>query len=154
MLVTYPGKEEEAVIRLARVGYDNAVGYLEGGFSAWQNAGKETETINRITAEEFARLYTTGKPVVIDVRKKSEFDSQHAVDALNIPLNQINSHLQQFPKNKPFILNCAGGYRSMIAASLLKQRGFDNFVDVVGGFTEIAKTDVPKTSYVCPSTLL
>lgn len=154
LLVTYPGKEEEAVIRLARVGYDNAVGYLEGGFSAWQNAGKETETINRITAEEFARLYTTGKPVVIDVRKKSEFDSQHAVDALNIPLNQINSHLQQFPKNKPFILNCAGGYRSMIAASLLKQRGFDNFVDVVGGFTEIAKTDVPKTSYVCPSTLL
>ena len=154
LLVTYPGKEEEAVIRLARVGYDNAVGYLEGGFSAWQNAGKETETINRITADEFARLYTTGKPVVIDVRKKSEFDSQHAVDALNIPLNQINSHLQQFPKNKPFVLNCAGGYRSMIAASLLKQRGFDNFVDVVGGFTEIAKTDVPKTSYVYPSTLL
>ncbi len=154
LLVTYPGKEEEAIIRLARVGYDNTIGYLQGGFSAWQNAGKETETINRITAEEFARLYATGKPVVIDVRKKSEFDSQHAVDALNIPLNQINSHLQQFPKNKPFVLNCAGGYRSMIAASLLKQRGFDNFVDVVGGFTEIAKTDVPKTSYVCPSTLL
>ncbi len=154
LLVTYPGKEEEAIVRLARVGYDNTIGYLQGGFSAWQNAGKETETINRITADEFARLYATGKPVVIDVRKKSEFDSQHTVDALNIPLNQINSHLQQFPKNKPFVLNCAGGYRSMIAASLLKQRGFDNFVDVVGGFTEIAKTDVPKTSYVCPSTLL
>ncbi|HLP50578.1 MAG TPA: MBL fold metallo-hydrolase [Chitinophagales bacterium] len=154
LLVTYPGKEEEAIIRLSRVGYDNTIGYLQGGFDAWKSAGKETETINRITADEFANRYLTSKPVVIDVRKKSEFDSQHVIEALNIPLNQINSHLAQFPKDKPFILNCAGGYRSMIAASLLKQRGFDNFVDVVGGFTEIAKTDVPKTNYVCPSTLL
>lgn len=154
LLVTYPGKEEEAITRLARVGYDNTIGYLKGGFNAWTVAGKETDTINRITAAEFASRYNTGAPVIIDVRKKSEFDSQHVAGAINVPLNQINSQLQQFPKNKPFILNCAGGYRSMIAASLLKQRGFDNFVDVDGGFTEIAKTGVPKTSYVCPTTLL
>ena len=154
LLVIYEGKEEEAIIRLSRVGYDNAIGYLKGGFDSWKNSGKETETINRITAEEFNRKYSAEKPVVIDVRKKSEFDSQHVVDALNIPLNQINNHLAEFPKDQPFILNCAGGYRSMIAASLLKQRGFDNFTDVVGGFTEIAKTDVPKTNYVCPTTLL
>lgn len=154
LLVTYEGKEEEAIIRLSRVGYDNAMGYLKGGFDVWKNSGKEIETVNRITAEEFVRKYSLEKPVVIDVRKKSEFDSQHVVDALNIPLNQINNHLAEFPKNKAFILNCAGGYRSMIAASLLKQRGFDNFTDVVGGFTEIAKTNVPKTNYVCPTTLL
>ena len=154
LLVTYEGKEEEAIIRLSRVGYDNAIGYLKGGFEVWKNSGKEIETINRITAEDFAKKYSAGKSVIIDVRKKSEFDSQHVADALNIPLNQINNHLAEFPKDKPFILNCAGGYRSMIAASLLKQRGFDNFTDVIGGFTEIAKTDVPKTNYVCPTTLL
>ncbi|HLP22206.1 MAG TPA: MBL fold metallo-hydrolase [Chitinophagales bacterium] len=154
LLVTYLGKEEEAIIRLSRVGYDNTIGYLEGGIDAWKKAGREMDTINRISAEEFAHRYAGSKPVVIDVRKKSEFESQHVVDALNIPLNQINSQLAGFPKDKPFILNCAGGYRSMIAASLLKQRGYDNFVDVIGGFTEIAKTDVPKTNYVCPSTLL
>ncbi len=154
LLVAYEGKEEEAIIRLSRVGYDNAIGYLKGGFDAWKNSGKEIETVNRITAEEFMKKYSSEKLVIIDVRKKSEFDSQHVFDALNIPLNQINNRLAEFPKDKPFILNCAGGYRSMIAASLLKQRGFENFTDVIGGFTEIAKTDVPKTNYVCPTTLL
>ncbi len=154
LLVTYEGKEEEAIIRLSRVGYDNTIGYLKGGFDAWKSAAKEIETVNRITAEEFVKKQASENPIVIDVRKKSEFDSQHVVGAINIPLNQINSHLSEFPKDKPFILNCAGGYRSMIAASLLKQRGFDNFTDVIGGFTEIAKTDVPTTNYVCPTTLL
>ena len=154
LLVTYEGKEEEAIIRLSRVGYDNTIGYLKGSFDAWKSAAKEIETVNRITAEEFVKKQASENPIVIDVRKKSEFDSQHVVGAINIPLNQINSHLSEFPKDKPFILNCAGGYRSMIAASLLKQRGFDNFTDVIGGFTEIAKTDVPTTNYVCPTTLL
>ena len=154
LLVAYAGKEEEAIIRLARVGYDGVIGYLAGGFDSWKKAGKEIATINRITAQQFASKYRLEKPLVIDVRKKSEFDSEHVVGAINIPLNQINNHLSEFPKNKPFILNCGGGYRSMIAASLLKQRGFDNFTDVAGGFGEIAKTDVPKTNYVCPTTLL
>jgi rhodanese-related sulfurtransferase len=88
------------------------------------------------------------------VRKKSEFDSEHLINAINIPLNQINNHLSSFPKNEPFILHCAGGYRSMIAASILKQRGWDNFVDVEGGFAELSKTAIPKTAYICPTTLL
>jgi hydroxyacylglutathione hydrolase len=92
--------------------------------------------------------------LVIDVRKASEFESSHVIGALNIPLVKINNHLADFPKDKPFILHCAGGYRSMVAASILKQRGWNNFVDVIGGFTEISKTSVPKTNYIAPVTLL
>lgn len=154
LLVTDPGREEECIIRLSRVGYDNTLGYLEGGFDSWKKAGKETETVKRITAEEFAKLYEAEKPLVIDIRKKSEYDAEHVIDALNIPLNQLNGHLAAFPKDKPFVLHCAGGYRSMIAASILKQRGWNDFSDVSGGFSEMAKTNVPKTAYVCPTTLL
>jgi glyoxylase-like metal-dependent hydrolase (beta-lactamase superfamily II)/rhodanese-related sulfurtransferase len=153
LLVTEPGKEEESIIRLSRVGYDNTIGFLKGGFPAWKAAGKEVDTVSRINAEEFAKRYAT-KPVIIDVRKKSEFDSEHVVDAINVPLNQINQHLAQFPKDTPFIVHCAGGYRSMIAASILKQRGWENFVDVEGGFSAIKQTEVKRTEYVCPTTML
>jgi glyoxylase-like metal-dependent hydrolase (beta-lactamase superfamily II)/rhodanese-related sulfurtransferase len=153
LLITETGKEEEAIIRLSRVGYDNTIGYLEGGFDAWKNSGKEVDTVNRISAEEFATQYNN-KPIIIDVRKKSEFDSEHVVGAVNIPLNEINNHLAEIPKDKPFVLHCAGGYRSMIAAAMLKQRGWENFVDVRGGFADIAKTNAAKTDYVCPTTLL
>jgi hydroxyacylglutathione hydrolase len=153
LLITETGKEEEAIIRLSRVGYDNTIGYLEEGFDAWKNSGKEVDTVNRISAEEFATQYNN-KPIIIDVRKKSEFDSEHVVGAVNIPLNEINNHLAEIPKEKPFVLHCAGGYRSMIAAAMLKQRGWENFVDVRGGFADIAKTNVAKTDYVCPTTLL
>jgi rhodanese-related sulfurtransferase len=153
LLITDKGKEEEAIIRLSRVGYDHTIGYLEGGFDAWEKAGMETDSVQRITANE---LELNHKPttLIIDVRKKSEFDSEHLINAINIPLNQINNHLSSFPKNEPFILHCAGGYRSMIAASILKQRGWDNFVDVEGGFAELSKTAIPKTAYICPTTLL
>lgn len=153
LLVTYAGKEEEAMIRLSRVGYDNTIGYLKGGFEAWKAAGKEVDTTARISAQEFADKYSKDT-LVVDVRKKSEFDSEHVVDAVNIPLNSIYSHLSEIPKDKIFVLHCAGGYRSMIASSILKQLGYDNFADVEGGFKEIATTDVPKTDYVCPTTLL
>lgn len=153
LLVTDPGREEESVIRLSRVGYDFAIGFLESGFEAWKNAGKEVDHVKRMNATELVQANAAGTPI-IDVRKKSEFDSEHVVGAVNIPLNQINQHLAEIPKDKPFILHCAGGYRSMIAASILKQRGWDDFKDVRGGFTEIAKTELPKTEYVCPSTLL
>lgn len=153
LLVTEPGKEEESIIRLSRVGYDFTIGYLEGGFEAWRSAGKEVDTVPRISAEEFAERYAT-KPLVFDVRKKSEFDSEHVEGAINVPLNRINEHLAEFPKDKPFILHCAGGYRSMIAASILKARGWDDFVDVESGFSGIARTDVPRTAYVRPTTLL
>ena len=154
LLVTDEGKEEETIIRLSRVGYDNTVGFLKGGFISWKNANKPVEQINRITADDFAQKIKNEKVMVIDVRKKSEFDSEHLVGAINIPLNTMNDNLSSFPKDKSFVLHCAGGYRSMIAASILKQRGWSKFVDVIGGFNEIKKLDVPKTEYICPSTLL
>lgn len=154
LLVCDEGSEEEAITRLSRVGYDHVIGYLKGGFPAWKAAKKDIEKVRRIDAAEFAERYEGRIPHIIDIRKKSEFDSEHVVGAHNIPLNRINEHLAEFPKNKPFIIHCASGYRTMIAASILKQRGWDNFVDVEGGFAEIAKTKVPRTEYVCPTTLL
>lgn len=153
LLVTEPGREEESIIRLSRVGYDNAIGYLEGGFDSWRKAGKEVDAVSRITAEEFAKCFAT-EPLVFDVRKQSEFNSEHVEGAINVPLNRINEHLAEFPKDKPFILHCAGGYRSMIAASILKARGWDDFVDVETGFSGIKKTGVKVTDYVCPTTML
>jgi len=147
-------KVQEAIIRLSRVGYDHAIGYLEGGFQAWVNAGKEVDTVKRISAKELENLEEIHATPIIDVRKKSEYDSEHLVNAINIPLNEINLHLSEFPKDQHFVLHCAGGYRSMIAASILKQRGFENFVDVIGGFNEIKMTNLPITNYVCPTTLL
>ena len=147
-------KVEEAITRLSRVGYDNTIGFLDGGFSTWANAGKEIDTVGRITAEELESKSKNEEVTIFDVRKISEFKSEHLVDAENIPLNELSNHISEFPKDKDFILHCAGGYRSMIAASMLKQRGFDNFVDVIGGFGAIKETSMPKTDYVCPSTLL
>lgn len=147
-------KVKETIIRLSRVGYDNAIGYLEGGFEAWKNAGKEIDIVNRITAAQLEKHSKEDQLVIIDVRKASEFESEHLIDAVNIPLNVMLNHLSKFPKDKVFVLHCAGGYRSMIAASMLKQRGYDNFVDVIGGFSAIKNTLMPKTDYVCPTTLL
>lgn len=155
LLVTEAGKEEEAVTRLSRVGYDNTLGYIKGGFAAWKKAGKEWETTNRITPAELEKQVASGNaPLIIDVRKRSEFDSEHLIDAVNIPLNEINKHLAEIPKNKPFVLHCQGGYRSMIASSILKQRGWDNFADVIGGFDDLKETGLKKSDYICPTTLL
>ncbi|MBT8184377.1 MAG: MBL fold metallo-hydrolase [Eudoraea sp.] len=154
LLVTYPGKEEEAITRLSRVGYDNTIGYLEDGFGSWKSSGKDFETSERISAEQLENIAKDELPLVIDVRKKSEFDSEHLIGAINVPLNEINQHLAQFPKDKPFVMYCGGGYRSMIAASILKQRGWSNFTDVAGGFDELTKTGLEKSDYICPSTML
>ena len=155
LLVTDSGREEECMIRLSRVGYDNTIGYLEGGFESWKQAGKEIDSLKRISGEQLEVMLQAKDLPLFDVRKKSEFDSEHLLNSINIPLNQLNAKLENFPKDKTFVIYCAGGYRSMIAASILKQRGFDNFMDVSGGFNEIAKTtQLPKTTYVCPSTLL
>ena len=153
VLVCPEGKEEEAIIRLARVGYDHAIGYLSGGFEAWKSASRPYETSERISAKSFAEQFDNGNSIVIDVRKVSEFESEHVENAINIPLNQLEKNIREIP-SKQFYLHCAGGYRSMIAASILKKYGIENFVDVEGGFAEIQKTSVPVTEYVCPSTLL
>ncbi|MBU3025583.1 MBL fold metallo-hydrolase [Zobellia galactanivorans] len=154
LLITYPGKQEEAITRLSRVGYDNTIGYLKEGFDTWKNANKEIETVGRITPQELELAYASEKPLIIDVRKKSEFDSEHVIGAINVPLNEINRNLARFPKDRPFVIHCAGGYRSMIAASILKQRGWDDFVDVAGGFEEMKNTGIRISEYVCPTTLL
>ncbi len=153
LLITEVGKEEEAITRLSRVGYDNTQGYLADGMKSWEAAGKEVDTINRITAEELEQKMNQDI-VIIDVRKKSEFDSEHIKGVVNVPLNQINQHLEKFPKEQEFVLHCAGGYRSMIAASILQQRGWSQLTDVIGGFKSIKETTIPVTAYVCPSTLL
>ncbi|WP_291866429.1 MBL fold metallo-hydrolase [Maribacter sp.] len=154
LLVTYPEQEEESLTRLSRVGYDNTIGFLGGGLPSWRKAGKEIDRINRITSKEFEAGYIAKMPLIIDIRKKSEYNSEHVIGAINIPLNEINQRLAELPKEKPFVIYCAGGYRSMIAASILKQRGWDDFADVIGGFTDIKETDLKISDYICPTTQL
>lgn len=156
LLVTAPGREQEVVTRLARVGYDNAIGFLEGGFEAWKNAGKETDSIISVSAAAFAAAEVSNPDInILDVRKKSEYDSEHIVNAINTPLDFINESMQQIDKNKTYYVHCAGGYRSMIFTSILRARGYDNLIDVDGGFAAIKESGKFKiTDYVCPSTLL
>lgn len=139
-LVTPVGLEEETVLRLARVGYDHSIGYLKGGFDSWQQAGKEVDEIASISAGEFAGQYTQG--TVVDVRRPDEFAVEHVEDAKNLPLDNLNDHMAEIDKNKPVFIHCAGGYRSMVAASILKARGFDNLINVEGGMGAIKKTPV------------
>lgn len=143
LLITEAGKEEETVTRLARVGYDFVIGFLKGGFEAWASSGMETDEIDRISAAEFAERADVNTDVIIDVRKPSEYESGHVESALNLPLDFINQNLGTFPKDTHFFMHCAGGYRSMIAASILKSRGWNNFTEVAGGFSAISKTDIP-----------
>ena len=154
LLITDPGKEEESIIRLARVGYDHAIGFLKGGIEAWKLANKEIDQLERIEVSTLLTEQEKGMKV-FDIRKKNEYNSQHLIGAENTPLGNLNEYLSTFPKNEKFALHCAGGYRSMIAASMLKQRGWDNFVDVRGGFDEILENEEAKlTEYVCPTSLL
>jgi len=155
LLVTDPGREEEVVTRLARVGYDHTIGYLKGGFDAWKKSGKETDLIKSISADELSALQTKEKVNILDVRKKSEYQSEHILDAENTPLDNINDSMAQIDRNKTYYVHCAGGYRSMIFTSILRARGYDNLVDVNGGFKAIRESGKFTISdYVCPSTLL
>ena len=156
LIVTDPGREEEVIIRLARVGYDYCIGYLDGGIDAWKKAGKETDTIKSISFDELAEIVTKNKDAhILDVRKKSEYDSEHVVNAENAPLDFINDSMAQINRKETYYVHCAGGYRSMIFVSTLRARGFDNLVDIKGGFKEMKESNKFKiTDYVCPSTLL
>lgn len=154
ILVTAPGEEAETVTRLARVGFDNVIGYLEGGFAAWKQAGKETDTVNRISAEQFKSELKIGESTVIDVRKDTEYAAEHVEEAYSRPLAAINAWFAAVDDSKPFYLHCAGGYRSMIAASILKSRGIHNFKEIEGGFKSIAEAGVSKTDFVCQSKLV
>ena len=152
LLVTEPGREEEAVTRLSRVGFDNTLGHLKGGFEAWKKAAMEYDVVSSITADTFKKELEEGNQAVFDVRKESEYLSEHVLDANNTPLDFLNDHLAEFPE-KPFFVHCAGGYRSMIASSILKSRGIHNLIDVQGGFKAIQEAGVPVSEFVCPTTL-
>ena len=151
LIVADTGREEEIVMRLARVGYDNTLGYLQGSFAAWQAAGKDVETIESISASEFEKRFQANALAVFDVRKPGEFEAEHVACAVNAPLDFLNDHLASIPKEGDVYLHCAGGYRSMVAASILKARGWNNIIDVDGGFKAIAATSVPRTTFTCSS---
>ncbi|GGH20764.1 MBL fold metallo-hydrolase [Dyadobacter endophyticus] len=156
LVIADQGREEEVVTRLARVGYDYTIGYLKGGFQAWEKAGKETDQIESVTAIEMAELLKKAPSLtVLDVRKASEHFSEHVIGSENIPLDYLNDRLAEIGKDKTYLVHCAGGYRSMIFNSILKSRGYDNLIDVQGGFKAIKESGlVPVSNYVCPSTML
>ncbi len=154
LLITEPGNEEEAVTRLSRVGFDNVLGHLKGGFETWASAGKEVDTVKRISAEQFQKEFKKDESVVVDVRKESEYAAEHVEDAYSKPLAYINDWIKDINPKEHFYMHCAGGYRSMMAASILQGRGYRNFTEVEGGFNDIAKTEVPKTDFVCQTKVL
>ena len=151
LLIIPEGREEETIMRLSRVGFDHVLGYLQGGISAWQSAGFETDSIHSISPEEFSKTLTKTS-IVVDARKPSEFDAEHVDNALNLPLDSINENFQSVPKGNDFFLHCAGGYRSVIMASILKSRGIHNFINIEKGMNGIKQTSVSCTQFVCPST--
>jgi len=154
LLVTDVGFEEEAVTRLSRVGFDNVLGHLKGGFSAWLQSGKQADIVDRITAAQFAKEVVIGKDKVIDVRKETEYAAEHVEEAYNRPLAAINDWIKDIHPGEHFFIHCAGGYRSMIASSILQARGYRNFTEVEGGFKAISETAVPKTDFVCQSKMM
>lgn len=151
LIVAPEGREQETITRLSRVGFDHVLGYLQGGIAAWENAGFETDSMPSITPEQFAAEYS-GNSVVVDARKPGEYQAEHVENAINIPLDTVNTHLDQVPKNENFYLHCLGGYRSVIMGSILKSRGIHNLVNIEKGFNGIKQTAVNVTQFVCPST--
>ena len=150
LIVADPGMEEEVVTRLSRVGYDNCIGFLDGGFDAWKNSGKEVDTLPQVTAQELKGI---ADATVVDVRKSGEYLSEHLIDAIHVELDYINDQMSSVPQEGTFYVHCAGGYRSVIASSILKARGYHNMVDVAGGFKAIKEAGLNVSDYVCPSTL-
>lgn len=155
LVVAEVGREEEVITRLARVGYDYSIGYLAGGFATWKIEGREVDSITSISAVDFAKI-KEGDPNIhiLDVRKNSEYLSEHVIEAENTPLDYINESMLKVDKNKTYYVHCAGGYRSMIFTSVLRARGFENLIDIAGGFKsikELGRTEV--SAYVCPSSL-
>jgi len=154
LLVTEEGFEEETVTRLSRVGFDNLLGHLKGGFAAWLAAGKEADVVDRITAWQFAKDVTIGEDKIIDVRKESEYAAEHVDKAYSRPLASINEWVKDLNPKEHFFLHCTSGYRSMIAASILQARGYRNFTEIADGFKAINETTVPKTDHVCQSKVM
>ena len=153
LLIAPEGKEKEAITRLSRVGFDNTIGYLAGGIEAWEEDAKDIDTVKSVSAVTMNEARQSSDVKIYDVRKISEYQSEHIQDAINTPLSRLNNHLAEYPKDEEVYVHCAGGYRSMIAASILKARGYHKIIDVQGGFKAIKETSIPLTEYVCPTTL-
>lgn len=153
LLVCPEGREEETITRLARVGFDQTLGYLKGSFDAWKKEGKDFDTMSSVSTATFEKIYQKEQPPVFDVRKESEYLSERLQEANNSPLDFLNDYLSEFPSKGDFYIHCAGGYRSVIAGSILKKRGIHNLVNIEGGFKALQETELPLTEYVCPSTL-
>ncbi|NJB36495.1 MBL fold metallo-hydrolase [Croceivirga sp. JEA036] len=153
LLVVEEGREEEVVTRLSRVGFDNTLGYLKGGFEAWKKASMEYDTVSTVPATALKEAMDAEDVPVFDVRKPGEYISEHIPNAHTTPLDFLNNHLAEFPSEETFYVHCAGGYRSMIAASILKSRGIHNLIDVAGGFKAIKEAGIPVSDYVCPTTI-
>ncbi|MCD0456544.1 MBL fold metallo-hydrolase [Chryseobacterium sp. LC2016-27] len=149
LLITDENKQEETLTRLSRVGFDTILGFLEGGFEAWKKNGREIDTVNRISAKQFESEIKNKEVKIIDVRKESEYQSEHVNEAYNMPLAYINDWIGDLDSEKHFYIHCAGGYRSMMAASILQARGYRNFTEIEGGFAAIANTEVSKSNFVC-----
>lgn len=153
LIVAPKGKEEEVIIRLSRVGFDNTLGYLDGSFNAWKEAGKEVDTLQSVSAKTLEQEINKNNVPVFDVRKPGEYENEHILDVVSTPLDYINNYVDEFPTDTDFYVHCAGGYRSVIASSILKARGIHNVIDVAGGYADIKKTAIVRTEKVCPSTL-
>ena len=151
LLITDQGKEEETITRLTRVGYDHTIGYLDGGFERWTDAGKEIDTIETISADIFEQAVNENEIIALDVRKPGEYESEHLEFTLSRPLDFINEWMPEIDPQSTYYIHCAGGYRSMIAASILKSRGVENVIDVAGGYGAIKKTGLKTTDFACPS---
>ena len=152
LLISPEGREEEVITRLSRVGFDNVLGYLQGSFTTWQKAEKEIDTLESVSAAVLEEKIKENA-IVFDVRKPGEFENEHIKIAESTPLDFLNNHISEFPKKGDFYVHCAGGYRSVIASSILKARGFHNVIDVAGGYAAIRNTAIERTAVVCPSTL-
>ncbi|MBL4708112.1 MAG: rhodanese-like domain-containing protein, partial [Flavobacteriales bacterium] len=147
LLVVPEGRLEEVITRLSRVGFDNTIGYLEGGIEAWKAAGKEVDQLASISAAQFATDFD--QHPTFDVRKEGEFSAAHVESADSTPLGSLNNHLGEFPRLGDFFIHCAGGYRSVIAASLLKARGIHNMINVEGGMDAIKETKLAVVDKSC-----
>ncbi|MFK7775277.1 MAG: rhodanese-like domain-containing protein [Saprospiraceae bacterium] len=155
LLIAEPGREEEVITRLSRVGFDHTIGYLEGGFEVWKKTGKEMDTIESISVSDLAERMKSEDINILDVRRASEYNSVHVKGAINVPLDYINENMSEVDKNKTWYVNCRSGYRSMVFASLLRARGYDNLIDVKGGFVDMKESGAFElTEYVCPTTML
>lgn len=149
LIVAEKGREEEVVTRLARIGYDNSLGYLKGGIEAWKTAGNDLDSLKEISANDFALEFQNHNDInLLDARRESEYKSEHLAGAENFPLDFINRNMSQIDSHKTYYIHCAGGYRSLIAASILRSRGFDKVINIKGGYKALSETNLNRTDHV------